>query len=85
MKYLLPWKELNASYICFERRIFGDKNRKLFYAVIWPENIDVWWANVPDKTFKTKEAAIQATDELLLKQGWKFISWEQAEKLSALL
>lgn len=84
MKLLLPWRQPNKYQ--FERNVFED-HKKFFR--IWMSGTGDWILIFPNGGkmlhFNNAQKAMEKCDEFLIKDGWKFITEEQAEKLRVLL
>lgn len=95
MKYLLPWKDISneVGFSAFARNILGHFSKGYVDCPCVYKNKYGWWCCSEkdfnlignEKPFKSSDAIKIYLDKLLIKDGWKFISEDKAEKLVLLL
>jgi len=90
MNYFLEYKDISRErgYQCFTRFPFPksteyeDRGVSVFYS----KTKQSWFATAcGPREFRKKEIAMAAMDAVLLSNGFKFITYKQAEKVVVLL
>lgn len=82
MKLLLPYERHPKFPTDYFRKSLTETS--LYYSV-WQVGGTWYHTNGPGKKFSSKREAQESLDEMLIKNGWRLLSKEAAEKLKLLL